>query len=405
LGRVNIFRDIEDIPPGVEFNAYINDAVGSCDVLIALIGPRWLTVTDRNGRRLLDDPKDFTRVEILTALKRNVRVIPALVGGADIPDIDELPDDLKPLARRQAYELSDTRWVDDCRKLADVLRPILKPRGSLRTKVAAVVLIALLAGTAYGVKLWYDYRESAAREKAERERFAQEEAAKKAAEAVALEKAKEEVRERAAADDERRKAEQAAQTRAAEEARHKAEQAAEARTAEEERRKAEEAARARAAEEERRRVEAQQAREAMRLVRTSFRLPGDGVPNNNQSIGPFCCTGETLTVRRADGNAAGYVYFYSFEGGFNISSNRSGATSMEILVSGLANMANANSPQQQSSVRFLASEMKPGVTRSTRAGGFVFKVTVAQARLARGPSGVFYEMGSVVVRVDVSPIP
>lgn len=82
LGRVNIFRDIDDIPPGVEFDTYIAEAVGSCDVLIALIGPRWLNVTDKSGQRRLDDPNDFIRLEIATALKRNVRVIPALVGDA-----------------------------------------------------------------------------------------------------------------------------------------------------------------------------------------------------------------------------------------------------------------------------------------------------------------------------------
>jgi hypothetical protein len=76
LGRVNIFRDIEDIPAGVDFEAYITEAVGSCSALIALIGPHWLTVTDKAGRRRLDDPGDFTRLEIATALQRNVRVIP-----------------------------------------------------------------------------------------------------------------------------------------------------------------------------------------------------------------------------------------------------------------------------------------------------------------------------------------
>ena len=106
LGRVNIFRDIDHIPFGAEFDTYITDAVGSCDVLIALIGPRWLTVTDKNGKRRLDDPKDFIRLEIATALKRNVRVIPALVGEAQIPAQEELPQDMQALARRQAYDLS-----------------------------------------------------------------------------------------------------------------------------------------------------------------------------------------------------------------------------------------------------------------------------------------------------------
>src|SRR5262245_42051822 len=70
---VNIFMDIDNIPPGVPFDDYIAQALDSCDVLIALIGPRWLTVADKGGRPRLDDPEDLTRIEIATALKRNIR--------------------------------------------------------------------------------------------------------------------------------------------------------------------------------------------------------------------------------------------------------------------------------------------------------------------------------------------
>jgi len=157
LPGVNIFRDIEDIPPGVNFDTYIGDAVGSCDVLIALIGPRWLNVTDKDGRRRLDDPADFTRIEISTALKRNVRVIPALIGGAEMPAMESLPEDLKRLARRQAYDLSDRRWVEDCRTLAKQLKPTLAiPARSLNAKVAAIAFAVLACVTAagFGIKLW-----------------------------------------------------------------------------------------------------------------------------------------------------------------------------------------------------------------------------------------------------------
>ncbi len=166
LGRINIFRDIDDIPPGVEFDTYINEAVGSCGVLIALIGPRWLTVTDKTGSRRVDDPKDFIHLEILTALKRNIRVIPALVGGMTMPDADELPEDLKPLARRQAYELSDSRWNDDCRKLTDVLRPIVKPARSYKISIVAVAVVALLAA-GYAIKIWSNNRAETARQNRE----------------------------------------------------------------------------------------------------------------------------------------------------------------------------------------------------------------------------------------------
>jgi hypothetical protein len=152
-----VFMDIDAIPPGVPWDDYIAQAVGSCDVLIALIGPHWLTVTDKAGRRRLDDPTDLTRLEILAALQRNIRVIPALVGGAEMPAADELPDALKPLARRQAYELADHRWHEDCARLVEVLKPIVGAGTSVgrRLFVGAGILLALLA-SGYGVKLWLD---------------------------------------------------------------------------------------------------------------------------------------------------------------------------------------------------------------------------------------------------------
>lgn len=152
-----VFMDIDAIPPGVPYDDYIAQAVGSCDVLIALIGPHWLTVTDKAGRRRLDDPADLTRLEILAALQRNIRVIPALVGGAEMPAADELPDALKPLGRRQAYELADHRWNGDCARLVQVLKPIVgggTPAGKRVLAGASLVLVLLASG--YGVKLWLD---------------------------------------------------------------------------------------------------------------------------------------------------------------------------------------------------------------------------------------------------------
>jgi hypothetical protein len=81
------------------------------DVLLAVIGPRWLDATDKKtGKRRLDDPNDLVRTEIATALRRGIRVVPVLVGEATLPSAEELPDDLKKLLRRNAYEQSDNRW-------------------------------------------------------------------------------------------------------------------------------------------------------------------------------------------------------------------------------------------------------------------------------------------------------
>jgi hypothetical protein len=87
----------------------ISRAVGSCDVLLTVIGAKWLTISDEHGRRRLNDPDDFLRLEIEAALTRNVRVIPILTDGARMPRADELPPSLVPLTRRQALELSPSR--------------------------------------------------------------------------------------------------------------------------------------------------------------------------------------------------------------------------------------------------------------------------------------------------------
>jgi hypothetical protein len=99
----------------------ITRAVGSCDVLLTLIGNEWLTITDEHGRRRLDDPDDFVRLEIEAALTRNVRVIPILVEDAQMPRADDLPDSLAKLVRRQALELSPARFEFDTSRLLRVL--------------------------------------------------------------------------------------------------------------------------------------------------------------------------------------------------------------------------------------------------------------------------------------------
>src|SRR5574343_641914 len=126
LPAVPIFRDVETIEPGVDFVEAIGRALQSCGVLLAIIGPRWATRVDAAGRRRLDDANDYARLEIATALQRSdVLVIPVLVEGATIPAADELPDDLKPLARRNAFELSDKRWEFDVTSLVDALKKAL----------------------------------------------------------------------------------------------------------------------------------------------------------------------------------------------------------------------------------------------------------------------------------------
>lgn len=121
FGSARIFRDIEGIDPGVEFAQALNQALETCAVMLVLIGPKWLDICDAQGRRRLDDPNDWIRQEIGTALRRGIRVVPVLIDGAALPDEAALSDDLKPLVRRQALELADSRWRGDLQRLVDTL--------------------------------------------------------------------------------------------------------------------------------------------------------------------------------------------------------------------------------------------------------------------------------------------
>jgi tetratricopeptide (TPR) repeat protein len=121
-GRSQVFKDITSIGPGAEWAAEIMAAVRSCAVLLAVIGPAWLTAEGPRGRRL-DDPEDLVRLEIGTALARGVRVVPVLVDGARMPGAGDLPADLAGLAGRQAIQLRPDRFVLDAEDLLDALLP------------------------------------------------------------------------------------------------------------------------------------------------------------------------------------------------------------------------------------------------------------------------------------------
>ena len=110
FGQDNVFIDIDTIPPGVDFRKHLGDAVGQCDVLLAVIGDQWLSASSsvgllRRRKRRLDDPRDFLRIEVEAALKREIPVIPVLVGHGSMPKEADLPDCLKELAYRNVSEL------------------------------------------------------------------------------------------------------------------------------------------------------------------------------------------------------------------------------------------------------------------------------------------------------------
>jgi hypothetical protein len=122
FGRDNVFMDVATIRPGQDFSTAIEQSVTACDALVAVIGRGWLSSSDDKGRRL-DRADDFVRMEIAVALSRRITVIPALVGGAAMPRSEQLPDDLSGLSRRQAIEISDTRFHQDVDRLIEALAP------------------------------------------------------------------------------------------------------------------------------------------------------------------------------------------------------------------------------------------------------------------------------------------
>lgn len=145
FGKDRVFMDIAgSIEPGMDFDEVIERAVTSCEALIVVIGKQWLTTTDSTGRHRLDNPNDYVRLEIAKALQRNIRVIPVLVQEATMPSAEDLPEDMVRLAKRQALEISDSRWDYDTEQLVKVLdkagiKPVIRRPGEESAAIEAKV--------------------------------------------------------------------------------------------------------------------------------------------------------------------------------------------------------------------------------------------------------------------------
>ena len=125
FGEGNVFMDV-DMAPGVDFVERITEAVAACHVLIVVMGPTWATVKNDEGEARLADPEDFVRLEVETALRRrDVTPIPVLVGGAQMPNREDLPEEVRALTRRNALELSNLRWRQDVGRLISTLDELL----------------------------------------------------------------------------------------------------------------------------------------------------------------------------------------------------------------------------------------------------------------------------------------
>jgi TIR domain len=136
--RASIFIDIDAIRPGRDFVEQLEKALSQCDVVLALIDSTWVNVADSSGARKLDDPNDYVVVELTTALRRGIPVIPVLLEGAAMPQGKELPIPLQPLVRRQSVRLDYDSFTSDSESLMTTLEDILgttTSRGSYSAQV------------------------------------------------------------------------------------------------------------------------------------------------------------------------------------------------------------------------------------------------------------------------------
>jgi hypothetical protein len=138
FARDELFTDVDSIPLGIDFRKSISDAVQSCDVVLAVIGRNWVYAKDNQGNHRLSDPDDFVRVELEAGLERDIPVIPVLVGGADMPEMEALPISLQSLVYRNAISLRpDPDFNADIQRLITALTEILQRKNIIKRKLIA----------------------------------------------------------------------------------------------------------------------------------------------------------------------------------------------------------------------------------------------------------------------------
>ena len=154
LGAKSVFHDVTAIAPGQDFTEAIDRALDDCDAVLAVIGPSWPAAATPQGAPRLFEADDYVRLELATALKRNVRVVPVLVGGAPMPRPADLPDELRELVQRQAVVLHDETWHQNVDGLVRSLRgePAVPHRRNRRRLVIGAVAVALAA---LGAGAWW----------------------------------------------------------------------------------------------------------------------------------------------------------------------------------------------------------------------------------------------------------
>jgi hypothetical protein len=124
-GSERVFMDIDSVPLGIDFVEHVTDQIAKCSAVIVMIGKQWLTIEDKHGRRRLENADDLVRAEIAAALKQNIPVIPVVVQSAAMPDAEDLPEDIRLLARRNGIQLRPDQWKEGVGRLLKELDPVM----------------------------------------------------------------------------------------------------------------------------------------------------------------------------------------------------------------------------------------------------------------------------------------
>jgi eukaryotic-like serine/threonine-protein kinase len=141
FGKSRVFKDVDSIPLGQDFRGHLNDIVGNCAAVLAIIGPKWTDARNSAGQRRLEDADDFVRIELEAALARDIPVVPVLVAHAPMPGATDLPASLASMAFRQSIEVRpDPDFHNDATRLVSALKKMLDPDApqSAEPLVAAV---------------------------------------------------------------------------------------------------------------------------------------------------------------------------------------------------------------------------------------------------------------------------
>ena len=151
FGKRKVFIDVDSIRPGENFQSVLKNDLEKCNIMVVVIGPRWLELLRSSGPTDIETSHDYVYLEVASALERKLPIFPVLVDGATMPEAKDLPDELKPLAFRQAYSVRHDSFPRDMLGLEQELRRSVSTRRIWKAAVISALFIILLGAISYYV--------------------------------------------------------------------------------------------------------------------------------------------------------------------------------------------------------------------------------------------------------------